>query len=173
MGTPCSTVTLASAMSARARAGSKDGCNTIVAPRAIVPSMTPKPKMAKNGPAPSTRSSGEISRSSATRTAFSTSARCDSGTPLGLPIVPDVYMTARSAVSSYTAGRGTGRPAPLETRSSNWKIRSSYHKSSSPTVTTYCRSGKSPSNSSKRCRKSTPSHFSMVTTALASACRSW
>ena len=119
MGTPCSTVTFAEAISASAPAASKAGCSTSVAPLAIVPSMALSPKTAENGTAASTRSSGDSSRTVAVRTAFSTRARCESCTPFGFPIVPDVYTTARSRASSERSVAGRGFAAPLDTRSSN------------------------------------------------------
>ena len=48
------------------------------------------PNTVKHGTATSTTSSGPTPSRSPPRTAVPTSARCDSRTPLGFPIVPDV-----------------------------------------------------------------------------------
>ena len=69
-------------------------------------------------------------------------------------------------------GPRSPRPKPAEMRSSHWKMRSSYQRSSSPTVTRWLSAGSSTSKSSKICRKSIPKAFSAVTAHAAPECLS-
>ncbi len=134
VGTPWSTVIASDSRSSTARSASNCSCITIVAPAATVPMTIETPKIVNNGTDTRTRSDGDISSASPVRTAVSTIVRCVRQTPLGFPMVPDVYRIARSLSSVTSSSEGSGRPAPLDRRSSNWKIRSSYHRSWSPTV---------------------------------------
>ena len=121
-------------MSASASAASNSGWSTSVAPAASVPTATLKPKIAKSGTAASTRSVGVDL--DAPRPCAPPSRRRRGGRgarPSACPSCP-TCRAARGRSSSRTS-RGVGHRAPLPAsrrRSSNWKIRSSYHSSSSP-----------------------------------------
>ncbi len=152
VGTPCRTVgRWRSTRSIRSPA-SNSSCSTREEPETTaVNSAEPSPKMLNNGTAHRVQSESTRPMPSAVEIAVLSRLLCDSTTPLCFSDTPAVYRMA--AGSSSPTGTGVHTcPLPAETRSSNWKILSSYHRSSSPTVTRYCRPGNSeniPSNSSR------------------------
>ena len=62
-----------------------------------------------SGTATSTVSAAVTPSTSSTATAVATRFRCDSRTPLGFPIVPEVYRMASVAPASRAAGGSSGR----------------------------------------------------------------
>jgi len=90
VGTPWTTLSRSRRIKSSAPEASKRSWSTSVAPAVIVTATTCTPKMVNSGTPPSTRSSPVCSSAWPVARAVITMLRCDSATPFGFPIVPEV-----------------------------------------------------------------------------------
>src|SRR5437879_5593721 len=116
VGTPCTIVTRSRRINASAPAASNRSCSTSVAPAVIVTATTCIPKIVNTGTAPSTRSSPVVPSAWLDARAVMVMLSCDTTTPLGFPIVPEVYRMARGCLAEARQRLGKRHCFPFDLR---------------------------------------------------------